>query len=140
VQLPPSLKFDIEKATHFFEVLKKEYAEYSFALEVRHNSWLEKEAIQLIRHYNITLVISQSGVGFPYTEEITADNIYVRFHGPGKLYASLYSKEDMKVFAAKIKKWAKTGHGIWVFFNNDYYGYGLENANMLQEYLAVKTK
>jgi len=35
IQLPPSLKFDYERAEYFFSVLKKNYKENDFALEVR---------------------------------------------------------------------------------------------------------
>lgn len=131
IQLPPSLGFKAERTTHFFEVLKTTYKAYDFALEVRHNSWLTSEAYALMKKYNIAFVISQSGAGFPYAEEVTAKHIYVRFHGPKKLYASLYTENMMREYAEKISNWQKAGHDVWVFFNNDFYGYGIDNARQL---------
>lgn len=137
VQLPPSLHYDADTTIHFFELLKDKHAEYDFALEVRHNSWLEKEPLALLKKYNIAFVISQSGVGFPYKEVITSHNIYVRFHGPKELYKSLYTNEEMKGYATKFKRWIKSGHTVWVYFNNDYYGNGIANARMVKNYMGI---
>jgi uncharacterized protein YecE (DUF72 family) len=134
IQLPPSLKYNEEVARNFFEVLKHRYHTYSFALEVRHTSWMEQPAIKLLEEYDIAFVISQSGVNFPYAEFVTSKNIYIRFHGPQELYASLYSEETMKEYGRKIKKWAKAGHDVWAFFNNDWYTYGIRNAKQLIEF------
>jgi len=133
VQLPPSLQFNEEVATSFFEVLKRDYDSYDFAIEPRHASWLAEPAFQLLSKYDMAWVISQSGVGFPYAEQVTAKNIYVRFHGPGKLYASLYTEEMLQTFADQFKKWLKKGHDIWVYFNNCYFCYAIYNARTLEE-------
>lgn len=139
IQLPPRSKFNYDKTEHFFKVLKQDYKQYDFALEVRHETWMEQAAIDLMRKYDIAFVISQSGVGFPYAEYITAKNIYIRFHGPKKLYSSSYTDAAMKDYARKIRKWAKEGHDIWVFFNNDWFTYAIQNAKTLMKLLKIKT-
>ncbi|HEY3402255.1 MAG TPA: DUF72 domain-containing protein [Ohtaekwangia sp.] len=135
IQLPPSLKFNPEVADHFFNLLKSTYHPYTFALEVRHNTWMTKESIDLMSLYHIAFVISQSGHGFPYAEHITAKDIYIRFHGPGKLYASLYSEEEMQKYANLFRSWQKEGHTLWIFFNNDFYGYAIKNGLQLETWL-----
>ena len=132
VQLPPSLKFDTDIAENFFQVLKKSYHEYSFALEVRHNTWMEQQSLELMSKYNIAFVVSQSGKGFPYGEIITAKDIYVRFHGPKELYASKYDDETLNKFGELFFKWKQEGKVLWIFFNNDYFGYALDNARTLK--------
>ena len=131
LQLPPSLAFDYERADYLFSLLKKEYNDYQFALEVRHNSWLEIDSISLLTKYEIAFVISQSGNRFPYAEMITAKNIYVRFHGPDALYASSYSDDSLRYYAAKFLQWQKEGHTVWAYFNNDINGHAIANANAL---------
>lgn len=131
LQLPPSLSFDYERADYLFSLLKKEYHDYQFALEVRHPSWLEVDSISILMKYDIAFVISQSGNKFPYAEMITAKNIYVRFHGPGALYASSYSDDSLNEYAAKFLQWEKEGHTIWAYFNNDMKGHAIANANTL---------
>jgi uncharacterized protein YecE (DUF72 family) len=131
IQLPPNLGFNEERTTHFFRLLKDEYNDYEFALEVRHETWLSEEALKLMKRYNVAFVISQSGVGFPYAEVVTAKHIYIRFHGPKKLYASLYAKNTLQEYAEKMVGWQKAGHHVWAFFNNDIHGYAIENARQL---------
>ena len=131
VQFPAMLRFHAEKAVPFFQLCKKEYPEYRFALEVRHESWLSAESIDLMKKYNMALVISQSGVGWPYAELVTAQHIYVRFHGPGALYASGYSEEQLQGFAQLFLGWKNDGHSVWAFFNNDVGGYAVKDAMRL---------
>jgi uncharacterized protein YecE (DUF72 family) len=69
VQLPPMLHFHAHVAEEFFNELLF-YKENSFVLEVRHVSWLEKNAISLLKKYKIGFVISQSDNVFPYAEII----------------------------------------------------------------------
>ncbi len=133
IQLPPMLKFNQDVVDYFFKLLATEYKAYQFVLEVRHPTWLHKDALNLLAKYEIGLVISQSGNHFPYTEMITAKNIYVRFHGPKELYASSYSDEDLNYFARKFKAWNKKGHQVWAFFNNDIHGYAPNDALRLKK-------
>lgn len=132
IQLPPSLHFNFEKAEHLYKLCKKQYHRYNFAMEIRHTSWLSEESIALMKQYNIAFVISQSGTNFPYAELVTANNVYVRFHGPAQLYASQYSDEQLIYFARLFKEWKDEGHSVWAFFNNDVFGYAFRDAKRLQ--------
>lgn len=131
VQLPPSLKFNYDTAEYFYVLLRKKYTAYEFVIEIRHNTWLQEKSLTLMAKYNIGLVMSQSGNKFPYSEIMTAKNIYVRFHGPEKLYASSYSDEMLNGFAKKFRKWAKQKHEVWAYFNNDIFGYAIKDAKQL---------
>jgi uncharacterized protein YecE (DUF72 family) len=133
IQLPPALKFNAEKAENLYLFCKKKYNYYSFAIEVRHQTWLSKESILLMKKYNIAFVISQSGTDFPYAELVTAQHIYVRFHGPRERYASNYSEEELVNFSNMFHQWKLNGHTVWAFFNNDIHGYAIENAKRLKE-------
>jgi uncharacterized protein YecE (DUF72 family) len=135
IQLPPFLKFNFEVAAHFYAVLRKRYRTYSFVMEARHDTWLGKDSLELMTKYEIGWVIAQSGVEFPYAEQVTAKNIYVRFHGPGALYASSYSDEQLHSFALKFDNWERQGHAIWAFFNNDIHGYATGDARRLMEWV-----
>jgi uncharacterized protein YecE (DUF72 family) len=98
---------------------------------------MENSSLELITKYDIGLVISQSGVGFPYSEMIASKHVYVRFHGPGKLYASAYPDKMLKEFAARFKKWEKAGHIIWAFFNNDWYANAPKDAARLKHFCGL---
>jgi uncharacterized protein YecE (DUF72 family) len=137
VQLPHMVKFDYDIAENFYRMLAFDYGKYEFVMEVRHLSWFEEDSLTLMSKYNIGLVISQSGNFFPYSEMVTANNIYLRFHGPAELYASSYSDDELKFYAAKINDWLEEGHKLWVFFNNDINGHAVENARRLKLLLGA---
>lgn len=132
VQLPPNMKYDAARAEHFFRLLAGKYMAHDFVLEVRHPSWLEDAALDAMAQHGVGLVISQSGVGFPYSEMVTARTVYLRFHGPAALYASPYSEELLEEYAGKMRHWRDEGHHVWAFFNNDVHGYAVDDARRLR--------
>ncbi|MET7259334.1 DUF72 domain-containing protein [Dyadobacter fermentans] len=131
VQLPANSRYHADTAEAFYEETVQ-YKGFRFALEVRHPSWFSEESIGLMKKYRITLVFSQAD-RFPYHEEITAKDIYLRFHGPTSLYSSSYSDDILEDYAEKFATWADDGHEVWAFFNNDVGGYALENGKKLQD-------
>ena len=133
IQLPHMVKFNYDVAEHFYRELFMNYSQYNFVMEVRHDTWMEEKSLTLMSKYNIGFVISHSGGFFPCLEMVTAENIYLRFHGPAELYASPYPEDMLKSYARKIRKWAKEGHRVWVFFNNDIHGYAVPDAMRLRE-------
>lgn len=135
VQLPDNVKFNEAVVRPFYELLQTDYASYRFAMEVREESWFSEESLSLMKKHKITLVFAQSEK-FPYYEEITAKDIFVRFHGPGSLYSSSYSDEILKEYALKFGEWVKQGHTVWAFFNNDVGGHALHNGAKLKQFVA----
>lgn len=135
IQLPAQVTFKREVAAPFFDLLRSGYPEYEFALEVRHESWLEPQSVELLQQYDISLVIAQSSRPFPYHELITTQHVYLRFHGPGKFYASRYDDAAMLSYAQKSATWLREGRSVWAFFNNTFYGDAIENARLLERYI-----
>jgi uncharacterized protein YecE (DUF72 family) len=133
IQLPPGLTYDRAMILGFLGLLTRQYIDYRYAVEIRHRSWMNEEFVGLLSDYNISLVIADSGTRYPYTETITTDFVYLRFHGRNQLYASDYSEEVLKTYADKIAAWLRDGKEVWAFFNNDYHGYAVKNAFKLRE-------
>jgi uncharacterized protein YecE (DUF72 family) len=132
IQLPPGLKFNRSLIKDFLHILTENYGEYKFAIEVRHKSWITDEFFNLLEQHHIAFVIADSGQRFPDQEVVTTDLVYLRFHGPDKLYASDYPENQLYVYAKKISEWLNSSKEIWVFFNNDFHGYAVKNAEMLR--------
>lgn len=130
IQLPANASFNESRDRRFYEILEQLYPEYSFAMEVRHESWYSADSLNQMEKYNIAFVIAQSD-RFPYQEFVTANDIYIRFHGPDALYASPYTMEVLEKYAEKFLSWKAAGHNVWVFFNNDIDGHALTNAKQL---------
>ena len=133
IQLPPALKYDRSLVTDFLDLLRSLNKEYQYAIEIRHRSWIKDEFLQLLSDYGISFVVADSGNRFPYHEAVTADFVYMRLHGPEKLYASGYHDADLFKFAEKILIWLNEKLEVWVFFNNDFGGFAVKNAMKLNE-------
>lgn len=75
---------------------------HEFVMEVRPGSRLTDKRLPFLTKYAVGLVISEPGKVFPYSEMVTAKNVYLRFHGPEDLYASVYSDRMLQAFANKL--------------------------------------
>ena len=139
LQLAKTIPFEYKATEHLFKLLATKYSSHQFAMEVRHESWLTEQSYSLMSNYGIAFVMSHSGDHFPYKEVITAPHIYFRFHGPGSLYNTKYDERALKEYSLKFENWLDKGHDLWVFFNNCWFGYGIDNAcslrNFLQEFI-----
>ncbi len=140
IQLPPGLTFNKSKVQTVLRILGEQYAEYRFAIEIRHPSWIVGDFFDLLAQYSLAYVIADSGDRYPYHEAVTADFVYLRFHGHEQLYASEYDESALHAYAEKITGWLKDNKEIWVFFNNDFNGYAVKNAETLRTILESYQK
>ncbi len=136
IQLPPGMPFNKLLISSFLGLLKRESGNYRFAIEIRNKTWIDDEFFNLLNRYRIGFVIADSGKRYPYYEAVTADFVYLRFHGREQLYASDYSEGDLQYFAEIITKWLNEGKEVWAFFNNDFHGYAVKNAARLNEIIT----
>jgi len=136
-QLPPQSVYRKEPFATFcklvsgFPVLNKT----QHAFEFRHDSWFVSEVVRLLEHYGFSLCISDSP-NLPSRETVTADFVYLRFHGSQALYGSKYTDEELTRWAQKVQFWLNQSRAVYAYFNNDVSGYALENAQRLRELLT----
>lgn len=131
-QLPPTLKYESHLANTF---LKHFCSSFRHTIEVRHPSWLNPDFFKQLRDSETAFCISDTAGRYPYREEITADFAYVRLHGSRKLYASEYEWEEIEIWAKRIESWGLKE--VFVYFDNDFEGHAIRNAQMLKELLNV---
>jgi len=131
-QLPPSLEVSPRRLEAFLRLLPEE-PRYSF--EFRHASWLCDGVYDILRSQGVALCIPDSP-GMPKSLEVTAPFVYVRMHGSASPYGSKYTDEELEQWAGRIKGFLKRGLEVYVYFNNDAYGYALQNAEKLEQLLA----
>lgn len=132
-QLPPGMKVNLERLESFCHFLRKHKIRQVF--EFRHPSWFNEDVYSILKKYNFSLCIAHSP-DWPLEEVITADFVYLRFHGGQSLYGSNYSDEELISWAKKAKAWLKEGLDFYAYFNNDAYGYAIKNALKLKELLT----
>jgi len=106
-QLPPSLKYDIDRLYNFVSKLK---LELKYAIEFRDKSWYNENTYKVLKDKNIALVWHD------FNQEMitqkTADFEYVRFHGFSGKYKGSYSDKVLKKVMSKLSNTA------FVYFNN----------------------
>ena len=132
-QLPPSLKSDPGLLESFLSQLKKGHR---YAVEFRHESWFVDRTFEILRKFNAALCI-ESHPRLPEIFEVTADFIYVRFHGKPQLYTSNYSDKELSRWAERIASLAGGKRDIYCYFNNDVDGHAAANALRLRELLET---
>lgn len=171
-QLPENFRFDAGRVESFLEMLPRDtesaadlardhddrVEDVSYgpgerhlmrhALEIRHDSFLRSDTARIARRQGVALCSSHSSE-WPYVEETTAGFVYLRLHGPRKLYASQYSESDLDRWADRIKTW-KSGEepddadrisdleppprkerDVYVYFDNTAHGHAPEDAQSL---------
>ncbi|MGB8087191.1 MAG: DUF72 domain-containing protein [Nitrososphaeraceae archaeon] len=163
IQLPPSFRVDgfknvesfLNELSTFSNIDNEKSHEYEsgtsygyqYALEFRNPSWKTEGPWELLRHYNIASVITDS----PKKESLeflsetvvtTADHSFVRFHGRNVKghywYDYLYSKEELEPWVEKIDKIREQTKVLRVYFNNHYGGKAVINALEFKEMLGIK--
>lgn len=129
-QFPPSFRFDPQRMEHFFSLLPHDTEAalkvargrdawmkgrtrlaidaprpLRHAIEIRHESFVDQQFIDLLRAYKIALVIAETARRWPMTQDITADFVYMRLHGDTELYKSGYSDKALDRWAKRIAAW-----------------------------------
>ena len=109
------------------------------AFEFRHKSFLNKDFCDLMRAHNVAFVFAhQGGEGAPYTEEPTANFIYVRFHGEGKPYVKGYPDREISRWAKKVVAWNKAKLDSYLYFSNEAKVYSPAGAMKLMQRLGIE--
>lgn len=135
VQLPPSFEYDAERLDYFLE---KTPDWIPVACELRHPSWDREETFQLLERHGAAYCV-MSGAHLPCILRATAPFVYLRLHGPDPnyLYGGSYTDADLCWWADRIREWTGQGRDVWAYFNNDWEGNAVRNADRLKEFVMV---
>jgi uncharacterized protein YecE (DUF72 family) len=94
-------------------------------VEFRHRSWWDERVFSAFREAGV-IFCSCSGPRLPDELVRTADDVYIRFHGTKRWYRHDYSKEELAVWAERVR--ACGAKRAWAYFNNDREGHAIKNA------------
>jgi len=136
-QLPPRFKFQKERLEEFSVLLSTlpRSKHHRHAFEFRDESWFCNEAFRILEEFGFAFCIAH-GSGLPFIEKITSDFVYLRLHGGELLYGSNYSDNELEEWARRIQDWRKKGKAVFVYFNNDAYGFAVKNAMALKKFVS----
>lgn len=133
-QFPPSFKFDAKLVESFLQQLPhdtetalqiakgceermqgRSYLEIDqprplrHAMEIRNESFVDPAFTDLLRRYQVALVIADTAGKWPYREDLTSDFLYLRLHGAEKLYTSGYTDQALERWCQRIQCWHEGG-------------------------------
>ena len=153
IQLPPSFTItESKKLEEFLNALTNNtdvQSNNNFAVEFRHTSWNTEGVLELLQHYDIASVLTDS----PEKEHLeflsNENNItsrstsVVRLHGRNTTqghywYNYLYSQKELEPWVEKIGRINQKTDTIFVYFNNHYGGKALVNALQFKEMINHK--
>ncbi|MBW2059434.1 MAG: DUF72 domain-containing protein, partial [Deltaproteobacteria bacterium] len=95
-QLPPRFTYQRERLVAFSGLIAASplLNKIRHAFEFRHESWFVPEAAKVLEEYGFSFCISDSP-HLPSAETVTADFVYLRFHGSHSLYSSKYTEQEL---------------------------------------------
>ncbi len=165
-QLPPGLAFSPERARAFLALLPGDMRaaerlarrhddrvsgrcalrapdgrdeRLRHAFEVRHETWLEDEALRLLEEHDVALVAADTAGKHPASFERTASFAYARLHGSRVLYGSRYTDAELAVWARRMRGWARAGSTTFAYFDNDNRAYAPRDAERLRARVEGRT-
>ena len=129
-QLPPSHRYTKARLTAILSQLDPARRN---VVEFRHASWWNETVYAAFRQTG-TIFCSCSGPRLPDELVRTADDVYLRLHGPERWYRHNYSKDELSKWADRIT--ASGAKRAWVYFNNDYEAHAPRNAATMRRLLV----
>ncbi|HKI06947.1 MAG TPA: DUF72 domain-containing protein [Nitrososphaeraceae archaeon] len=143
LQLPPS--FTVGEFKNMEGFLDKLPSGYHYAVEFRHPSWKTEGPWDMLKHYNIAAVMTDSPAkeNLEFLSKVTvttSDHSFIRFHGRNTKghywYDYLYSKEELKPWIEKVEEVKRQTKVLRAYFNNHYGGAAVINALQFKEMLG----
>lgn len=137
IQLPPS--FTVKEFQNTAEFLDRLPSGYDYAIEFRNPSWNTEGPWEMLKHYNIAAVMTdspeQDNLQFLSQAIVTANHCFIRWHGRQikPRYNYLYSREELKPWVDKFRQLSIETAVVRGYFNNHYGARAVVNAIELKK-------
>ena len=141
IQLPPDYHAtddDREALKEFLELLP---AEYHFAAEFRHRSWLTDDTLDLLRQHGVAWTIIELYY-MPRRFDVTSDFTYVRLLGDRRRIQQVDRVQidrtpELQAWTDVFGRLSSEVERTWVFVNNHYAGHSPANVRQLRMMLGL---
>jgi uncharacterized protein YecE (DUF72 family) len=133
-QLPPRWRRDVPRLD---DALAAAPSHLRWAVELRDPTWVHDEVFEVLARHGVALCLHDLLPDHPW--ERTTDWTYVRFHGPDALsvkYQGRYGRRRLAPVAERLGAWLDEGTDVYAYFNNDYDGHAVADAETMRELLA----
>jgi uncharacterized protein YecE (DUF72 family) len=130
-QLPPRWKLNLPRFVAFMDALPRG----AHVVEFRDQSWVTDEVFAAMEQRGVSHCIHDMR-GLEIPPRVTSSPVYVRFHGASE-HGGDYSRQSLEAWGRRINDWRSQGLDVFVYFNNDWEGFALRNAETLRETCGV---
>jgi uncharacterized protein YecE (DUF72 family) len=137
VQLPPRWRRNAARLDEFLDAAPRRLR---WAVELRDRSWLHDEVFDVLARHGAALCVHDLLADHPWV--LTTDWTYVRFHGPDAVhhpYRQRYGRRRLGRVAAQLGDWLDEGRDVFAYFNNDYEGNAVVDAEALRDLLGEES-
>jgi len=140
IQLRPKFNYDdhAETLERYLETLP---ANYEWAVEFRHLSWMRPETLEMLRRHGAAYTIVDEPL-LPPEVQVTADFAYIRWHGRGNRpwYNYDYTPEELEEWVPRVKETTRRAKQVYGYFNNHFNANAIKNAVEMLELLGSTTQ
>ena len=140
IQLPPD--FSVAERPALESFIGRLPADFRFAVEFRHRSWLSEETYDLLRRHGLAWTMIDL-VYMPKEVQCTANFTYVRWLGDRRRIQRVHATQidrraDLEAWAEQLEAVAHRVERMYGFVNNHYSGHSPADVRFLQERLGVR--
>jgi uncharacterized protein YecE (DUF72 family) len=131
-QLPARFDRDLDRLAEALDKLPP--GRHCF--EFRHPSWFEDDrALELLRWHGVALAIGDHPERLWQPWVTTTDWSFVRFHYGKRGPRGNYSESELRELAPRVAALGEAGE-VFAYFNNDWEGFAVKNAQRLRALLS----
>jgi uncharacterized protein YecE (DUF72 family) len=130
-QFPPSYRYT---AARLASIVRQLDPARRNAVEFRHRTWWRDRVYRALAEHGIAFC-AVSAPRLPETFPAGQRLLYVRFSGRTHWYRHDYSREELSLWAQRIRE--SGAAEAWVYFNNDRHGFAIKNALVLRRLLRA---
>lgn len=137
-QLPPSFQKNDENFRRLQTFLRLLPSKYHHVVEFRHPTWIESKTFDLLHECNVANCWLSS-LRMPDDATITGDFVYLRFHGLAKGASHDYTDDELKPWAERLIRAARSNKTAYAYFNNDLSTRAPWNAKTLMQMVGGRS-
>ncbi|MEO6568712.1 MAG: DUF72 domain-containing protein [Opitutaceae bacterium] len=132
-QFPPSFHYTASRLKSIVTQLDPAHRN---VVEFRHRSWWRGAVYRALAKRRIAFC-AVSAPRLPETFPANQRLLYVRLSGRTQWYRHDYSREELTIWAERIR--GSGAEEVWIYFNNDRQGHAVKNALTLRRMLRTAT-
>lgn len=148
-QLPPRWMPDVHRLADFLSTLPRftpgdeapAVGPLHHVVEFRHETGVTDNVLALLAAHGVGLCLHDmpGGPTAAAARAVTADVVYVRFHGATHKYSGRYGDAVLDEWAAFLRPHIEAGRAVFAYFNNDVDAQAPIDAQRLRERLGHTT-